>query len=469
MNSRLLTLTVLLGTGCSPEVSVTALDSTIAVSTELVDFGSIPVGSTSERTVELWALEGDDTELFNVLFPDDAAEVFSWTGDTGIIPAKGVLEVPMVFSPTEVGQFLSVVQIVADTESEDDGLFLVRGIAGEARGLRTPGMLDLGPVDLGEDGTGVVTVMNTGSIDFNLTGLAIEPANCSVGVRVPVLVPVSEEVDIAVSCSASDDAPLEGLLSFEADGGVVLEPVVLRMNDCENGSSDLYDVDGDGYARCANDCDDTNADARPGGTEVCDGVDNDCDGTVDEGTSCYDDDGDGLSEEEGDCNDGDPEVSPELEEVSSNGVDDDCDGVIDQGSDDADADGYTTPAGDCDDGDPTVYPGAPELEDGIDNDCDGDADEGTAAYDDDGDGQTENDGDCDDTDANTYTGAAELPDWIDNDCDGTVDEGTTRYDDDGDGYTEVGGDCDDSNAAVGPGEMEIVGNGVDDDCDGTAE
>ena len=42
-------------------------------------------------------------------------------------------------------------------------------------------------------------------------------------------------------------------------------------------------------------------------------------------------------------------------------------------------------------------------------------------------------------------------------------------DGDGDGYTEVGGDCDDTDASVGPGEMEIVGNGVDDDCDGTAE
>ncbi len=51
---------------------------------------------------------------------------------------------------------------------------------------------------------------------------------------------------------------------------------------------------------------------------ACDGIDNDCDGTVDEfdwrgdGTSdCTDDDGDGLSEAEGDCHDDDPELGPE--------------------------------------------------------------------------------------------------------------------------------------------------------------
>ena len=468
MNRRSIALGVLLLSGCAPEVSVTKVNSTIAASTQLVDFGTISVGSTAERTVELWAVEGNDTELFNVLFPDDADEVFAWEGGPGVIPSSGVLEVPLSFTPTAAGQYLSVVQLVADTESTDDGLFLVRGIAGQARGERSPGVLDLGPIDIGGEGSGIVTVVNTGAIEFTLTALTVSPSNCVVE-DAPLTVPVGEDVQIEVRCAAEDDAPLEGELVFDNDGGFTLAPVIIRMNDCENASSDLYDTDGDGYASCASDCDDSDPDARPGGTEVCDGVDNDCDGTIDEGTECYDDDGDGLSENDGDCNDGNAEMTPEREEVPSNGIDDDCDGVIDQGSDDADADGYTVPAGDCDDGDRSVYPGAPELEDGIDNDCDGTTDEGTAAYDDDRDGMTENDGDCDDTDSSVYAGAPEQPDWIDNDCDGTVDEGTTRYDDDGDGYTEIGGDCDDGDASVGPGEMEVIGNGVDDDCDGTVE
>jgi len=100
----------------------------------------------------------------------------------------------------------------------------------------------------------------------------------------------------------------------------------------------FQDADGDGFGdptvsytecfqpadTCNNpqDCDDTNPDVNPAQTEVCDGVDNNCNGNVDEGF-------------------------------------------------DLDADGYTTCAGDCDDGDPTVYPGATEVCDELDNDCDG--------------------------------------------------------------------------------------------------
>ena len=47
-----------------------------------------------------------------------------------------------------------------------------------------------------------------------------------------------------------------------------------------------------------------------------------------------------------------------------------------------------------------------------------------------------------------------------------MDEGTNSYDDDGDGFTETGGDCDDTASAVNPGEAEISGNMIDDNCDG---
>lgn len=59
------------------------------------------------------------------------------------------------------------------------------------------------------------------------------------------------------------------------------------------------DNDGDGYP-AAEDCDDTNPDVYPGATETCDGVDQDCDGEIDEGaTSIWygDDDGDGFGNE----------------------------------------------------------------------------------------------------------------------------------------------------------------------------
>jgi hypothetical protein len=87
------------------------------------------------------------------------------------------------------------------------------------------------------------------------------------------------------------------------------------------------DDDGDGVTEAAGDCDDTDATMFPGATELADWQDNDCDGTVDEGTSHYDDDGDGASEQGGDCNDGNPAIGPASLEVTGNAVDEDCDGA----------------------------------------------------------------------------------------------------------------------------------------------
>ena len=197
-----------------------------------------------------------------------------------------------------------------------------------------------------------------------------------------------------------------------------------------------------------------------------------------------DDDSDGYTEVEGDCDDADPSVHPGATEYA-NGADDDCDGTVDDGTTnvDDDGDGYTETAGDCDDGDIDTYPGGLEVCDGVDNDCDLTVDDGTSCYDDDRDGYTETEGDCDDAGTVTYPGAAELPDGADNDCDGLLDEGTSAYDDDGDcacevepctGSVEPGcatvieGDCADADIAAGPGATELC-DGADNDCDGTTD
>ena len=140
------------------------------------------------------------------------------------------------------------------------------------------------------------------------------------------------------------------------------------------------DEDGDGYTIAEGDCDDQDPYTYPGAPEIGDGVDNDCDGDVDEDLDDGDEDGDGYSEADGDCDDDNAHVHPGADEVA-NHLDDDCDGLVDEGTEvyDDDGDGYTELGGDCDDAAPEVYPTAPDDDcDGVDNDCDGVVDDAPA-------------------------------------------------------------------------------------------
>ncbi len=220
-------------------------------------------------------------------------------------------------------------------------------------------------------------------------------------------------------------------------------------------------IDGTDGGSCAGpDCDDADATTYPGALEACDGVDNDCDGSVP--ATETDDDSDGTAECDGDCDDTSPIVFPGAAEACD-GLDTDCNGVIPPDETDDDGDGFDECAdGDCDDTDPSVFFGATEICDGLDTDCDAvvPADE----TDDDGDGLDEcAGGDCDDTNISVFPGAAEGCDGMDTDCDGTVP--ADELDGDGDSIFGCEGDCDDTDAAVQPGAQEIC-DGKDSDCDG---
>jgi hypothetical protein len=179
------------------------------------------------------------------------------------------------------------------------------------------------------------------------------------------------------------------------------------------------DGDGDGYLEDV-DCDDGDAAVFPGAEELCDELDNDCDGKVDEP---FDADGDGyysaeLCEHGDDCDDSIYSFNPGANEVPYNGVDEDCDG---EDLRDVDGDGYEgvqVDGTDCEDDDASVYPGAEEVpKDEIDQDCDG-----VDLLDADGDGYDDQDWggeDCDDEDPEVNPGAMDwLNDEIDADCDG---------------------------------------------------
>jgi len=342
------------------------------------------------------------------------------------------------------------------------------------------------------------------------------------------------------------------------------------ITDTDSGSlATLYeDEDGDGYGAgtaqefCVEpsgwveddgDCDDLNFTVFPGASELCDGLDNDCDGLIDDSAPVWysDGDGDGYGDPDGltvqdctqpssfvsnfsDCNDSDFEISPGAIEVC-NGIDDDCSGIIDDNLataiwwSDADGDGfgdefapsdqcdpgagYVQNIHDCDDSAADVNPLGTELcaNKGVDNDCDGDATEPavdpTRWYpDDDDDGYGDeaatgisqcvapanyvnDDTDCDDTMPSVNPGEIEVCNFYDDDCDGDADsdavDKTTHYvDSDMDGYgsatatvqacqespgiTTDNTDCDDTLGIVYPGATEYC-NGIDDNCNGLVD
>jgi len=239
------------------------------------------------------------------------------------------------------------------------------------------------------------------------------------------------------------------------------------------------------------DCDDSTAAVNPAQTEVCDdkNIDEDCNGDADDAdsgvdastkTTYYiDADGDkfGNSSSAGtsvcddpstastayvtdntDCDDRAPTTYPGATEITGDAVDSDCDGgeicFVDNDGDnyrttktvvstDADCDdsgeaAASVASGDCDDIDSTINPGATEgIADGIDSDCDG----GEICY-------VNADGDAYRTDATVVSS--------DDDCL-----------DSGEAFASItSGDCNDSDAKINPGATEVIGDSIDQNCDG---
>lgn len=247
--------------------------------------------------------------------------------------------------------------------------------------------------------------------------------------------------------------------------------------DCYDGDAPCQDNDGDGYPAGA-DCDDTDPTINPEADDICsNSIDENCRIDVEgceSGDRPCDNDGDGVPEIitagcGSDCNDTEAAIYPDADE-SCDGIDNNCNGVIDEGCfpDDIDQDGVPAEF-DCNDCDAGI---GPEFTDscgnGVDEDCD-DADVTCSANDADGDGQDAAPigSDCDDTDGRVFAGA---PDRcgdgvsqncaIEQACDQVVD-----LDDDSFG-AEV--DCDDNNAEVNPWAVELCDEaGSDEDCDGS--
>jgi hypothetical protein len=171
---------------------------------------------------------------------------------------------------------------------------------------------------------------------------------------------------------------------------------------------------GAGYATANGDCDDASSTVNPGAAEICNGIDDNCTGGIDNGLT--------FSNYYTDA-DGDNYGTGTAQSLCAN-----------PGA------GYATANGDCNDNNAAIKPGAIEICNGIDDNCVGGIDNGL-------------------TFNNYYTDA-------DGDNYGT---GTAQSlcANPGAGYATANGDCNDNNSAIKPGAADICGNSIDEDCSGS--
>jgi len=551
----LLSILAVGGAGCS--------DTTLYVNHYAPEVSIVNTGGSTlvGAPIELAGKVSDDgpTGDLEVIWGWTSADVPGASGDEPGAPPDENQDVWWTFTPTYEGPLTITLRVIdGDGMSSEAKVNYMVGI--DAQPTATIYRPDLDS-----------TLYETG---VELVGVALDDTTPASQLQV---VWTSDGVDLGLPVTPADNGETTGIVAIEAG----LHTLALTVTDGagQTGRDEMLvevlpcflDVDGDGHFTDAcpggDDCDDSEASVYVGAPEICDDLDNDCDGTVDEvGVTWYfDADGDLYGDPAvtlvqcdhpedyvtngDDCDDTDPRVNPGAEESdctdptdyncdgsvawedydgdgyaacedcddadagvnpaateSCDGVDNDCDGTVDEPDAagaatwylDADGDGYgdlaatttacAAPSGyvalgtDCDDGDATIHPGATEdCSDPVDRNCDG----SVTFSDADGDGSPAC-LDCDDADATAYPGATEVCDGVDNDCDGAVDEGaidavTLFRDADGDGYGDpafsMAGcsghsgwvadatDCDDVDPTAHPGAVEAC-NGDDDDCDG---
>lgn len=478
----------------------------LEVSATTLDFGTPQVGDLVESQLEIRNTGTATLELDATLVPGDGGSFdFDSSELLSILEPNTSFSLTLTFLPLDLGASTGDLELTSNDPTQSTLLIALIGT----------GILPT-PTDLDGDGSpstedcddsdpntypgapercdGVDNDCDTVDEDLELTLLYVDSDGDGHGDSNQPFTPTTVicEVPDGYSLSADDCNDLSNTISPSAP-----ELCDEIDNDCdtlvdEDLPLEIYylDEDSDGYGEtpvesCGlfegwvtvdEDCDDSRAEVYPGAPETCDGLDNDCEGDIDEdfATPYYTDlDGDGF----GDTSTLELTCLPDSNQVPT--------------------------SMDCNDNDSTIKPGATELCDLIDNNCNGSVDEGveTRYYQDsDADGYgnvtvsqsacsappgyVTNNTDCDDTTDDRYPGNPELCDGLDNDCNSVIDDGLTFVtyysDSDGDsigasptvsacqkpqGYVTIGGDnCPTtSNSDQADSDQDDVGN-VCDNC-----
>jgi hypothetical protein len=229
--------------------------------------------------------------------------------------------------------------LICDGDCDDGNAAVLPGVADVCDGLDTN--CDLAVMITEADGDGDGWLPCTGFVD-NGAGLS-GGDDCDDGE--PSIHPGADEgcdgldtdCDGALGADEVDD-DLDGQNECEGDcddADPAINTSAVEVcdgvdEDCNGTIDDGFDVDGDGVTTCAGDCDDADPLVFPGAAERCNGLDDDCDTLVP--TDEVDADSDGFAPCAGDCDETDPAINPDAAEVLCDWIDNDCSGTVDDGA-----------------------------------------------------------------------------------------------------------------------------------------